>query len=87
MWRWRKGSVKRIRIAANIAITPPSLLGIERRMVYAHRKYHSGLIWRGVERGLAGMKFSGSVKMYGVRRQITAKARSIMAKPNTSLDV
>lgn len=50
-----------MRTARNIATTPPSLFGIERRMVYAQRKYHSGLMWRGVERGLAGIKFSGSV--------------------------
>lgn len=29
---------------ARRARTPPSLLGIERRMAYANRKYHSGLI-------------------------------------------
>ena len=42
-------------MAANIVTTPPNLFGIERRIVYAQRKYHSGLIWRGVERGFAGM--------------------------------
>jgi hypothetical protein len=35
-------------MAANIAITPPSLFGIERRIAYAHRKYHSGLMCIGV---------------------------------------
>ena len=29
---FRNGGVNRIRIAANIAITPPNLLGIERRI-------------------------------------------------------
>ena len=24
------------------AITPPSLLGIDRKIAYSHRKYHSG---------------------------------------------
>ena len=42
-----------MRIAENMANTPPNLLGIDRRIVYAHKKYHSGLIWVGVERGLA----------------------------------
>jgi len=42
------------------AITPPSFLGIERRIAYANRKYHSGWIWIGVFNGLAGLKFSGS---------------------------
>lgn len=58
-----EGRIARIRTAASMATTPPSLLGIERRMVYAHKKYHSGLMWRGVERGFAGIKFSGSVNM------------------------
>ena len=31
-------------MAANMAITPPSLFGIERSTVYAQRKYHSGLM-------------------------------------------
>ena len=30
--------------AANRAITPPSLFGIDRRIAYTHRKYHSGLM-------------------------------------------
>lgn len=37
------------------AKTPPSLLGMERRIAYANRKYHSGLIWGGVLSGLAGI--------------------------------
>jgi hypothetical protein len=36
--------MNRIRRAANRARTPPSLLGIDRRIAYTHRKYHSGLI-------------------------------------------
>jgi len=32
----------RIRILATNANTPPSLFGIERRIAYAKRKYHSG---------------------------------------------
>lgn len=37
-----KGRMNRIKIASARAITPPSLLGIDRRMAYTHRKYHSG---------------------------------------------
>jgi hypothetical protein len=59
------GRINRIRSAANIATTPPSLLGIARRMAYAHRKYHSGLMWTGVTKGLAGRKFSGSPRRFG----------------------
>ena len=33
-----------IKRAENRAVTPPSLLGIERRMAYIHKKYHSGLM-------------------------------------------
>ncbi len=54
------GRRARISTAENMATTPPSLLGIERRMVYAQRKYHSGLMCRGVDRGFARIKFSGS---------------------------
>ena len=37
-----KGRVKIIKMDANRAITPPSLLGIDRRIAYANKKYHSG---------------------------------------------
>lgn len=39
-----RGSVNKMKIAENIATTPPNLFGIDRRIAYAHRKYHSGLI-------------------------------------------
>jgi len=41
------------------AITPSSLFGIDRRIAYANRKYHS--IWKstGVTSGFAGVKLSG----------------------------
>jgi hypothetical protein len=60
------GSLNKINRAIASAITPPSLLGIERRMAYNHRKYHSGLIWTGVTKGLDIMKFSGSVNILGL---------------------
>ena len=41
---WRRGHRNRISTDAAKARTPPSLLGIERRMAYAKRKYHSGLM-------------------------------------------
>lgn len=34
----------RMRMEKIRARTPPSLLGIDRRIAYANRKYHSGLI-------------------------------------------
>lgn len=69
------------------ATTPPNLLGIERKMAYAKRKYHSGWIWTGVTRGLAGMKFSGSPKVQGNRREITNNLSNITKKPLKSLKV
>lgn len=56
----KKGTTIRIKIEARRARTPPSLLGIDRRIAYANRKYHSGLMWAGVTSGLAGVKLSGS---------------------------
>ena len=58
-----RGKVYKIKIDINRAITPPSLLGMDRRMAYAKRKYHSGWIWIGVIIGLAGVKLSGSLNM------------------------
>lgn len=40
----RNGLRKSTSTEAARASTPPSLLGIERRMAYANRKYHSGLM-------------------------------------------
>ena len=36
------GRVYKIIIDIKSAITPPNLLGIDRRIAYANRKYHSG---------------------------------------------
>jgi hypothetical protein len=36
------GMIAMMRIDMTRAITPPSLLGIDRRIAYANRKYHSG---------------------------------------------
>jgi hypothetical protein len=52
--------------AENIATTPPSLFGIDRRIAYNHRKYHSGLMWVGVTNGFDIIKFSGSVNRFGL---------------------
>lgn len=45
----------KIRIDRTRASTPPSLFGIDRRMAYANKKYHSGLMCGGVFSGLAGI--------------------------------
>ena len=47
------------------AKTPPSLFGIDRKIAYANKKYHSGWIWGGVLKGLALLKFSGSPNING----------------------
>lgn len=52
---WRSGTIARIRIDIIRASTPPSLLGMDRRIAYANRKYHSGLMCGGVFRGFAGV--------------------------------
>lgn len=52
---WRKGINAKIKMDRISARTPPSLLGMERRIAYAKRKYHSGLMWGGVLSGFAGI--------------------------------
>ena len=56
--------MNKIAIDITKAITPPSLFGIDRRIAYADRNYHSGWMCAGVTRGYAGVKLSGSLKMY-----------------------
>jgi len=81
----RNGTSIRTKMEASKASTPPSLLGIERRMAYAKRKYHSGLICGGVTNGLAGVKLSGSPSRLGVKRAKVVRAIIIMTKPRRSL--
>jgi len=47
------------------ASTPPSFEGIDRRITYANRKYHSGWICSGATIGFAGEKFSTSPNIFG----------------------
>lgn len=79
------GKVNRIRSAANRAITPPSLLGIDRKIAYTHKKYHSGLMWIGVTRGFATIKFSGSATISGINKIINRNRVRAIEYPNTSL--
>ena len=81
---WRKGIRNRIRTEAARANTPPNLLGIERRIAYANRKYHSGLMCGGVVRGFAGVKFSGSPSRLGENRAKVVSGSSISMKPRMS---
>lgn len=82
---WRAGTSNSTRIEASKASTPPSLFGIDRRIAYANRKYHSGLMWGGVTRGLAGIKLSGSPRRLGENRARDVRAMSMAAKPRRSL--
>jgi len=79
------GRINRISRAANRAITPPSLFGIERRIAYTHRKYHSGLIWMGVTNGFAIRKFSGSVSRFGINKIMIINSDNLIVYPRASL--
>ena len=81
------GIIKRIAIDIVRAITPTSLLGIDRRIAYANRKYHSGWICTGVTKGFAGVKLSGSLKMYGSFSVRILKAIIAIVNPTISLTV
>lgn len=82
---WSIGTTMSTRIEARRANTPPSLFGIERRMAYANRKYHSGLMCGGVTRGLAGVKLSGSPSKLGENSAREVSAMRTAAKPRRSL--
>ena len=85
LFNWLSGLIKisgiSIRIDITKAITPPNLLGTERKIAYANKKYHSGWMWTGVLIGLAGRKFSGSISMNGNCKFIIMKKK----KKNTIL--
>jgi len=81
------GQISRIAIDKTRAKTPPTLLGIERKIAYAIRKYHSGWIWTGVTRGFAGIKFSGSPSNQGLVKHSIRRKKNITKNPNRSLYV
>lgn len=58
-----RGKINRMAIDRAKQITPPNLLGMERRIAYANKKYHSGWMWIGVISGFAGIKLSTSPKV------------------------
>lgn len=82
-----KGRIKRIAIESTKASTPPALLGIDRRIAYANKKYHSGWIWAGVTRGLAAIKFSGSPKSQGKKKLIRKNTIKNITNPMASIKV
>jgi hypothetical protein len=80
------GKINKINKAENNANTPPSLFGIDRKIAYTHRKYHSGLICTGVTRGFASKKFSGSVNIFGVNIITIMNIYKATINPNASFD-
>jgi hypothetical protein len=68
-------------------IIPPSKFGIDHRIAYANRKYHTGWICTGVISGLTGVKLSGSIKMYGSLRVNTVRIIIVIANPKMSFTV
>jgi len=52
--------IKNLITDASKATTPPNFDGIERKIAYANKKYHSGWMWIGVANGLASLEFSVS---------------------------
>src|SRR5436190_6299558 len=77
----------KIKIDINSADTPPNLLGIDRKIAYANRKYHSGLIWLGVTIGFAGTKLSGSISINGLLSEKKINIVITIEYPNKSLIV
>ena len=76
--------MNKINNAANSARTPPSLFGIDRKIAYTHRKYHSGLMCTGVTKGFARRKFSGSVIRLGVNKIIIINKNIAITYPSES---
>ena len=50
---------------ATKARTPPSMLGGDRKIVVANKRYHLGCLGTEVTIGFAGIKFSGSPRSQG----------------------
>lgn len=84
---FRNGRIRSINNEANSPTTPPSLLGTERKIAYANKKYHSGTIWAGVDIGLAKIKLSGSPRRFGLNNTKAISAESIAINPTKSLIV
>ena len=76
--------INRIAIDIARATTPASLFGIDRRIAYANRKYHSGWMCTGVTSGFVGVKLSGSLKIYGSFRVSVDNIIMAIANPRMS---
>jgi len=80
----KKGITARIRILPANPITPPNLFGMERRIAYANKKYHSGTICGGVTKGLATIKLSGSPRILGENITKVTNPPNKIIKPTVS---
>jgi len=80
---WERSS--KMRIEAPRATTPANLDGMQRRIAYAKRKYHSGTMWAGVSMGLAGLKFSVSTRRVGDVKTSPTRMVSKTTNPLVSL--
>jgi hypothetical protein len=78
---------KELRLKIIRAIIPPSLLGIERKIAQANKKYHSGWMWIGVTNGLASAKLSGSLNINGYWRLMNVNITRNKINPKVSFSV
>jgi len=65
--------------------TPTTFEGIQRKIAYAKRKYHSGLICVGVTIGLASIQLSASININGKLKVKNIKIKNIKIKVIRSL--
>jgi len=79
--------MNKIAIYMTGAITFPRLFGIDQGIVYVNRKYHSRWMCTGVTGGFAGVKFSGSLKMYSSFRVNTVSFMIVIVNPKISFTV
>jgi len=81
----RIGNTEMPKIAANIVTTPPALWGIDRKIAYAYKKYHSGLITAGVFILLIGCHCKGSAARPEKVKAMPTSAANNKANPAKSL--
>lgn len=79
--------MNKIAVDSTSAIAPPSLFGIDRRIAYANRKCHSDWMCTSVTSGFAGVKLSGSPRMYGSFRVRVDNNIIMIANPRMSFAV
>jgi len=81
------GITNKIAIDITRAITTHSLFGIDPRIAYAHRKYHSGWMCTGVTRECAGVNLSWSLRIHSSFRVNIVSIMMVIANPKMSFTV